>query len=331
MSQSDGNNEAVAPPTVPFGYHDHAPKASKHPGMAGRQLRPLKRRKLGEEHAEDDENTPASPSQLPDPYAHLRPPFENFWSEEPYPPFVPSPEIEREVQEGPLYFAYGKDMDLAYLSHLFSAEPAFIGIAKLAKHRWVIEESGRFPMVVEMKEGEGEVYGMVYGLSQVSLDVMKKKVEKRGLRFDEMEVEILEKSGGLPGFWSTPLTPIGSTLVHVMIGALGNGEHEGMLEGSKRQKVLGGLLWGASEGLPEHWKEGIRAKLGGVTRLEDRDYWLLDGEKRKSGVKKANNEAKKRGDQTGEEGGDETGGKRNDGVRRSSRLNRKGKRVCFAL
>jgi hypothetical protein len=37
-------------------------------------------------------------------------------------------------------------------------------------------------------------------------------------------------------------------------------------------------MWGASEGLPEHWKAEVRGKLGGIKGPEDTGYWSV-GEK----------------------------------------------------
>jgi hypothetical protein len=45
------------------------------------------------------------------------------------------------------------------------------------------------------------------------------------------------------------------------------------LEGSKRRKLNGGILWAASEGLPEGWKEVLRGWVGEVRGPEETGYW----------------------------------------------------------
>jgi hypothetical protein len=73
-----------------------------------------------------------------------------------------------------------------------------------------------------------------------------------------------------------------------MGGTLDNREdREGTMEGSKKRKIMGGLLWGASLGLPEAWKEEIRHKLGGPYGPEDTGYWGRDEDREdRSGGKK---------------------------------------------
>jgi hypothetical protein len=247
-----------------------------------------------------------------DPLAHLRPPFEKFWSDTPYPPVpnVPSVQVQSPAAENKtLYFAYGKDMDVSYLTTLFSSEPSFVAIAKISKYRWVVEQSGKFPKIVssdEEKQEQEHVYGLVYRLSQSAWDIMNVKAEKRGLRMKEKEIQMYEKSG-MPGVWNTPLVSTGSENVQVMVGTLESGEgqegvEEGNMQGSKKRKVMGGLLWAASLVLPEAWKEEIRNKLGGgIKGPEDTGYWVHD-EDRKDG---------------------EAAGKK--GRRRSTRLRSKGK------
>ena len=254
-------------------------RAVKRPAEAKQAERPAKRRKAnGSEDmaqaSEEEQNIPHQQEQE-DPYAHLRPPFEEFWSEEAN-PILPAVQEQPEHEGGELYFAYGKDMDETYLFRLFSSstlpEPPFVAIAKLSNYSWVIEPKNRFPIIVPSQTEQNHVYGIVYRLSRPALDMMKAKAEKRGLRLEKKEVQLFGKEeGSMPGFWNDPLVSSDSVTVTVMVGTL-DGE-EGRLGGSKRKKVMGGLLWGASLGLPESWKTEIRGKLGTAKGPEDTGYW----------------------------------------------------------
>lgn len=251
----------------------------KRPAKAKQAERPAKRRKTNDsedmtQSSEEKQNDPPQQEQE-DPYAHLRPPFEEFWSEEAN-PILPAVQEQPEHEGGELYFAYGKDMDETYLFRLFSSsnlpEPPFVAIAKLSNHNWVIEPKNRFPIIIPSQAGQDHVYGLVYRLSRPALDIMKAKAGKRGLRLEEKEVQAFGKhKESMPGFWNAPLISSGSVTVHVMVGTL-DGE-EGKLGGSKKKKVMGGLLWGASLGLPEAWKTEVRGKLGTAKGPEDTGYW----------------------------------------------------------
>jgi hypothetical protein len=258
----------------------------KSPGRAvkrpaeGKQAEPLaKRRKAhGSEDmaqaSEEEQNIPHQQEQE-DPYSHLRPPFEKFWCEEAN-PILPAVQEQPEHEGGELYFAYGKDMDETYLFRLFSSsnlpEPPFVSIAKLSDYSWVIEPRNRFPVIVPPQAEQNHVYGLVYRLSRPALDIMKAKAKKRGLRLEEKEVQLFGKEkGSMPGFWNDPIVSSGSVTVTVMVGTL-DGE-EGKMGGSKKKKVMGGLLWGATLGLPESWKTEIRGQLGTAKGPEDTGYW----------------------------------------------------------
>jgi hypothetical protein len=155
-----------------------------------------------EQSSEEEDNVPQ------DPHAHLRPPFEKFWSKNPMPiPNVATVQVQSPAANETLYFAYGKDMDVSYLTHLFSSEPTFVAIAKVSKYRWVVEQSGKFPNIVSSDE-QCHVYGLIYRLSQFALNIMKAKAEKRELEMKEVEAEIFEKSD-MPGFWNAPLVSSG--------------------------------------------------------------------------------------------------------------------------
>jgi hypothetical protein len=240
-----------------------------------------------EEREESPENVPQAPEQSLDPCEYPRPPFEGDPSEDPCPP-VPIvravPEQREEGGEEVLYFAYGKDMDPALLS-----DSTCVAVGKLSMYSWVMEQSRHFPMIIPSEQDH--VYGLVYRLSQGCLAIQAAKAKKRGLKMQEIEVELYEKSG-MPGFWNAPLIPLGECNVQVMVGTMNNAEkfgegeaEEGTLEGSKKRKILGGLLWGASEGLPEHWKAELKAKLGGIKGPEDMGYWSAGGDL-KRGVRK---------------------------------------------
>jgi hypothetical protein len=127
---------------------------------------------------------------------------------------------------------------------------------------------------------------------------MKTKAEKRRLRLEEKEVQFGKHEEIMPGFWNYPLVSSGSATINVMVGTL-DGE-EGKLGGSKKKKIMGGLLWGASLGLPESWKAKVRGKLGPINRPEETGCW---------------------GDKEDEEEGEG----RNTGGRRSARLRSKEK------
>jgi len=218
-----------------------------------------------------------------DPYEHHRPPFEKFWDANAVPvPTVQALEEEQEKAADVMYFAYGKDMDPYYLGELFHSSGAtgtveFVGVGKLSEYRWVVEPLNRFPMTVKLDE-EGEVWGLVYKLSEPLMEILNSKATKRGIKMEEQEIETFEKTG-LPGFWDPPLLPFGKLKVQVMVGATNNAEKAGQLQGSKKRKVLAGLLWGASEGLPEHYKAEIRAKAGGIKDPRDTQYWTMCREK----------------------------------------------------
>ena len=254
-------------------------RAVKRPAEVKQAERPAKRRKANvsedmTQSSEEKQNDPPQQEQE-DPYAHLRPPFEEFWSEEAN-PILSAVQEQAEHEGGELYFAYGKDMDETYLFRLFSSsnwpEPPFVAIAKLSNYSWVIEPRNRFPIIVPSQAERNHVYGLVYQLSRPALDMMKAKAEKRGLRLEEKEVQLFGKEkGSMPGFWNNPLVSSGSGTVHVMVGNL-DGE-EGKMGGSKKKKVMGGLLWGATLGLPESWKTEIRGKLGTAKGPEDTGYW----------------------------------------------------------
>jgi len=221
------------------------------------------------------------------PYDHLRPPFEKFWDADAVPiPVVHLSDNRPNLEKGAvLYLAYGKDMDPAYLKKLFTSSGVtssleFVVVGKLSKYTWVLEASSHFPMI--LPDGDGEVWGLVYLVSQPCLDVLKSKAKKRDLKMQELEAETFKKTGEL-GFWNAPLLPLHKAVVHVMVGNLDNGgdrmEIEGTenrkLEGSKKRKVLAGLLWGATEGLPEHYKDEIRRKAGGINDPRDTIYWTM--------------------------------------------------------
>jgi hypothetical protein len=107
-------------------------RAVKRSANAKQAKRPAKRRKVNgseaiTESSEEEQNAPEQQDQE-DPYAHLRPTFERFWSEDAS-PILPAAQEQPEHEGGELYFAYGKDMDETYLFRLFSSsnlpEPAF--------------------------------------------------------------------------------------------------------------------------------------------------------------------------------------------------------------
>ncbi|KAH8768571.1 hypothetical protein BGZ57DRAFT_987716 [Hyaloscypha finlandica] len=286
------------------------------------EQRSARQRKMNipEEREESPGNVPQAPAQSLDPYEYLRPPFEEDWSEDPYPPapIAPAvPEQREEESEEVLYFAYGKDMDPALLS-----DSTCVAVGKLSMYSWVMEQSKRFPMVIPSEQDH--VYGLVYRLSQGCLAIQAAKAKKRGLKIQEIEVELYEKSG-MPGFWNAPLIPLGECNVQVMVGTMNNAEksgegeaEEGTLEGSKKRKILGGLLWGASEGLPEHWKAEIKGKLGGIKGPEDMGYWSAE-----QNLKRGMGKRKQR----------EENGPKEAEVRRSKRLKGKDtgkKHVTFA-
>jgi hypothetical protein len=275
---------------------------------------------VSEEREESPENVPQAPEQSLGPYDCLRPPFEGDWSEDLYPPapiVTAVPEQREEEGEEVLYFAYGKDMDPALLS-----DSTCVAVGKLSMYNWVIEQSKRFPIIIPSQKDH--VYGLVYRLSQGCFAIQYAKAKKRGLKMQEVEVELYEKSG-MPGFWNAPLIPLGECNVQVMVGTMNHAEKsgegeakEGTLEGSKKRKILGGLLWGASEGLPEHWKAELKGKLGGIKGPEDMGYWSAGGNLERGMRKRKQRE--------------EYGPKEAE-VRRSKRLKRKDtgkKRVTFA-
>jgi len=301
-SPSFWNDVSAAEPTTEPTTNSSG-RAVKRSAKAEQAERPARRRKINgsEEMArssEEEQNIPHQQEQE-DPYAHLRPPFEEFWSKEAN-PILPAVQEQPEHDGGELYFAYGKDMDETYLFHLFSSsnlpEPPFVAIAKLSNHSWVIEPKNRFPIIVPSQAEQDHVYGLVYRLSRPALDIVKAKAEKRGLRLEEKEVQSFGKDKEtMPGFWNDPLVSSGSTTVHVMVGTL-DGE-EGKLRGSKKKKVMGGLLWGASLGLPESWKTRIRGKLGLIKGPEDTGYWgdEEDGEEDEGGKEGGRRSARLRG------------------------------------
>ncbi|KAE9379762.1 hypothetical protein N431DRAFT_398227 [Stipitochalara longipes BDJ] len=220
-------------------------------------------------------------------YEHLRPPFEKLWDANAVPvPVVPLLVEQSAGEGGVLYFAYGKDMDPSYLSKLLDSSGVtgtleFMGVGKLPKYRWVVVQSNRFPIIVE-SNAEGGVWGLVYRLSQPCMNTLNTKAAKRGLKMEKHKVETFEKSG-MPGFWNAPLVSLGTATVQVMVGSIDQeqtrmdveGGEQRTLQGSKKRKVLAGLLWGASEGLPEHWKAEIRAKAGGIKNPRDTQYWTM--------------------------------------------------------
>ena len=225
-----------------------------------------------------------------DPYAHHRPPFEKLWDAN----AVPVPAVLQDrpnLEGGVVYFAYGKDMDPEYLRKLFTSSGVaaafeFVAVGKLSKYLWVIDRSCRFPMT--QADGEGEVWGLIYRFSQPCMDVLNSKAKKRGLKMEEHEVETFKRTGE-PGFWNAPLLPIANATVHVMVGTLDHGaeemtieeEEDNTFEGTKKRKVLAGLLWGAIEGLPEKWKKEVRAKVGGINDARDTQYWTMNTKKPK--------------------------------------------------
>jgi hypothetical protein len=256
-------------------------------------------------------NIPPTPEQSPNPYAHLSPPFEKFWDiNAPLPPAcptIPEPSPAHAFLTGneTLYFAYGKDMDLTYLIKKFGPSSEedikFIAVGKLSGFRWIFGSELRFPKIIPAEQDI--VYGLIYQIPDRGLDILKQKAEKRGLRIEEKNAEMLEKLG-LPGFWNAPLGEVGSANVQVMVGEwrvedeMEVGEKR-VLEGSKKRKVNGGILWAASEGLPEGWKESVLRKWVEAPKgPEESGYWGArsnDGKKEESVSKKLKSKvAKKR-------------------------------------
>jgi len=183
-------------------------------------------------------------------------------------------------------------MDLTYLIRKFQSDRdiKFIAVGNLSGFRWVIGCEARFPKIVKGEEEEEAVWGLVYQCSEKGLEILRLKAEKRGLVMREgMEVSMFEKTG-LPGFWNAPLLPVGSAAVNVMVGEWSVedevGSRERKLEGNKKRKVNGGILWASSEGLPESWKRELRKWVEEPKCVEESGYWGgCEGKEGKKGVR----------------------------------------------
>jgi hypothetical protein len=225
-------------------------------------------------------NLPPAPEQSPNPYAHLSPPFEKFWDINAPHPAIPEPCPAHAFLNGTetLYFAYGKDMDVTYLTKKLG-DIKFIAVGRISSFRWIIGKECRFPKLVPAKEERDEVWGLIYQIPEHGFDILNLKAQKRGLKMAEKGVRLLEKTGP-PGFWNAPLIDVRAVKVSVMVGEweegdeMEEGEMRGLI-GSKKRKLNGGILWACSEGLPEGWKGVLRGWIGGVKGPEENGYWSL--------------------------------------------------------